>query len=108
MNELRRKIIDSYSDNDTFEMNKKKAIKLVKSKIEPEEKKLVKGLISLDDFLKRIEPCQKQINGLVGALPVLSNTFRYARKGELFATNTIMKRINNAENPKFRKSFPDE
>lgn len=39
----------------------------------------------------------EKIFDIANVPPVLKNTFRYARPGEMFLTNTLLRRIENAE-----------
>lgn len=107
MNRLRL-MIDSSFDEKSFDKRKKKAISIVNEKIRPLENAYVAGKLGLDDFLSKIDQFQKDIIGLVSIPPIIGNTMRFAKRGELFATNTLIKRINNAEQPGVRKRLPDE
>lgn len=103
-NKLRR-IIDralGVNDDASMEGKRKKCISIVKTKIQPIEKDYLKGKYSFQEFYSRIEPIQKQIASTlkgVTFLPLGKHTFRYAKPGEMFATETLIKRINNAEEP---------
>lgn len=107
MNRLRL-MIDSSFDEKSFDKRKKKAIAIVNEKIRPLENAYVAGKFGIDDFLSKIDRFQKDIIGLVNIPPIIRNTMRFAKRGELFATNTLIKRINNAEQPGVRKRLPDE
>lgn len=107
MNKLRL-IIDSSFDEKSFDNLKKKAITIVKTKIQPVENAFVAGKIGLNDFLSKIDRFQHDIVGLVDIPPIIGNTMRFAKRGEMFVTNTLIKRINNAEQPGTRKRLPDE
>ena len=92
-----RMLIDTAFTRSDLEKGKKEAIRLVKQRIQPMERDYLAGKISLDDLLRKSDPIQKKIFDIANVLPVLKNTFRHARPGEMFFTNTLLRRIENAE-----------
>lgn len=103
-NRLRRIIDHELGINDEISMEnkRKKCISLVKSKIQPLEMDYLNGKYSFQEFFSKMEPIQRQIASILKGitfLPLNKQTFRYARPGEMFATETLIKRINNAEEP---------
>lgn len=105
MNSLRNKILKIRDDLGT---DKRKAIQIVRKKIEPLEFDYLTGKIDLKNFFNKISPIQEEIRRIVEITPLLSSTYRYAKTGEKFATNTLIKRINNYEEQGISKRLPDE
>lgn len=105
-----RKIIDAVSAQEIkrYEQNKKKALQLINSKVEPLERQYLSGKLDLDEFIKKLNPIQKQIEKFIPEIAIREHTFRFARPREMFATETLTRRVNNFEIPGTRQRLPDE
>jgi len=109
-NKLRRIIDRALGVNDDASMDgkRKKCISIVKTKVQPIEKEYLNGKYSFQEFFSKMEPIQRQIASILKGitfLPLNKQTFRYARPGEMFATETLIKRINNAEEPDVHRAM---